>query len=260
MIGWGYGGQHQDALCFRMTNTMTNERELEMAVSPSPQTSAPGKRAASKARSRKALIDATLDIISEVGIAGTSVSLIVERSKLSRGMIHMHFDNKEHLLLEAARSMADDYYENLFRFIADAPDTPEQRLVAIIEADFDESILNPRAAAIWFAFRGEARSQNVFARYSDTRDSRLKGLYVSTSAQLLGQDSRSREVQDLAHGTIALSEGMWTDYFLHSDAFDRDAAKRVIFRFLSAFLPDYPVFRARVEAGNRVEAGKRGTR
>jgi hypothetical protein len=67
-------------------------------------------------------------------------------------------------------------------------------------------------------------------------------------------------VQDLAHGTIALSEGMWTDYFLHSDAFDRDAAKRVIFRFLSAFLPDYPVFRARVEAGNRVEAGKRGTR
>jgi TetR/AcrR family transcriptional repressor of bet genes len=233
---------------------MANERELEMATSPGTQTSAPGKRAASKARSRMALIDATLDIISEVGIAGTSVSLIVERSKLSRGMIHMHFDNKEHLLLEAARSMADDYYENLFRFIDDAPDAPEQRLVAIIEADFDECILNPRAAAIWFAFRGEARSRNVFARYSDTRDSRLKGLYVSTCAQLLGQDSRSREVQDLAHGTIALSEGMWTDYFLHSDAFDRDAAKRVIFRFLSAFLPDYPIFRA------RVEAGKPGTR
>jgi len=260
MVRWDYGGRHQDALCFQMTNTMTNERELEMATSPSTHTSAPGKRAASKARSRKALIDATLDIISEVGIAGTSVSLIVERSKLSRGMIHMHFDNKEHLLLEAARDMADDYYEILFRFIADAPDTPEQRLVAIIEADFDESILNPRAAAIWFAFRGEARSQNAFARYSDTRDSRLKGLYVSTCAQLLSQDSRSREVQDLAHGTIALSEGMWTDYFLHSDAFDRNAAKRVIFRFLSAFLPDYPVFRARVEAGNRVEAGKRGTR
>jgi TetR/AcrR family transcriptional repressor of bet genes len=223
-----------------------------MDSSLSTQISEPGKRAASKARSRKALIDATLDIISEVGIAGTSVSLIVERSRLSRGMVHMHFDNKEHLLLEAARTMADDYYENLFRFIADAPDAPEQRLVAIIEADFDECILNARSTAIWFAFRGEARSQNAFAQYSDTRDSRLKALYISTFAELLGQDTRSREVQDLAHGTIALSEGMWTDYFLHSDAFDRDAAKRVIFRFLSAFLPDYPIFRELVEASTHV--------
>jgi TetR/AcrR family transcriptional repressor of bet genes len=231
---------------------MANERELEMDTSPGTQTSTPGKRAASKARSRKALIDATLDIISEVGIAGTSVSLIVEKSKLSRGMVHMHFDNKQHLLLEAARDMANDYYENLYRFIADAPDTPEQRLVAIIEADFDECILNARTAAIWFAFRGEARSQNAFAQYSDTRDSRLKGLYISICAELLGQNSRSREVQDLAHGAIALSEGMWTDYFLHSDAFNREAAKRVIYRFMSAFLPDYPIFRELVEVSNRV--------
>jgi hypothetical protein len=46
----------------------------------------------------------------------------------------------------------------------------------------------------------------------------------SASVELPGQDSRSREVQNLAHGTIALSEGMWTLYFLHSDAFNRDSA------------------------------------
>ena len=221
-----------------------------MEPSLSAKTPEPGKRAASKARSRKTLIDATLDIIAEVGIAGTSVSRIVERSKLSRGMIHMHFDSKDHLLLEAARHMAEEYYEHLFRFIAEAHDVPERRLVAMIEADLDEGILNPRIAAIWFAFRGEARSQNAFAQYSDTRDRRLKGLFVSTCAELLGEDPRSREVLDLAHGTIALLEGMWTDYFLHSDAFDRSAARRVVFRFLSAFLPRYQICHELVEANS----------
>jgi TetR/AcrR family transcriptional repressor of bet genes len=224
--------------------------EPEMELTEPVQTPEPGKRAASKARSRKALIDATLDIIADVGIAGTSVSLIVERSGLSRGMIHMHFDNKDHLLLEAARTMAANYYEHLSRFIDAAPDAPAQRLIAMVEADLDECILNPRSAAIWFAFRGEARSQNAFAQYSDTRDRRLKGLYVTTCAEMLGKDARSQEVLDLAHGTIAMSEGMWTDYFLHSDAFDRRAAKRVIFRFLSAFLPHYPVFHELVKANN----------
>jgi TetR/AcrR family transcriptional repressor of bet genes len=209
----------------------------------------PGKRAAAKARSRQALIDATLDSIAERGIAGTSISEIVQRSGLSRGMVHLHFDSKEHLLLEAARSLAESYFDHLFRQLAEAPDSPEHRLIALIKADLGEDILNERTIAIWYAFRGEARSQNAFMEYSDTRDRRLREIYRSTCAELLGPEADARRVTDLAHGIIALTEGLWADYFLHSDAFDRSAAKRVVFRFLAAFLPDRPVFLERVEAG-----------
>ena len=38
-------------------------------------------------------------------------------------------------------------------------------------------------------------------------------------------------------------EGMWADYFLHSDAFDRDAAKRVVLRFIAGVLPENSGFR-----------------
>ena len=207
------------------------------------QTPKPNKRAKSKARSRRALIDATLEIIAKEGISGASVSRIVEESGLSRGMIHLHFETKEKLLVEAARSMADDYYRNLLQFIDAAPATPGQRLIAMIEADLDEASLNAKAIAIWFAFRGAARAHNEFARYSDTRDRRLRDLFTATFAELMGQAADTPEVIDVANGTIALMEGMWADYFLHSDAFDRGAAKRVVLHFIAGVLPESAGFR-----------------
>lgn len=206
-------------------------------------TPAPNKRAASKARSRQALIDATLDVIAEDGIAGASVTRIIERSGLSRGMIHLHFGNKERLLVAAARFMADDYYRNLFRFIDDAPATPGQRLIAMIEADLDRSSLNEKTIAIWFAFRGAARAHNAFARYSDTRDRRLRDLFSAAFAELMGAEAQSPEVTDAAYGTIALMEGMWADYFLHGNAFDRGAARRVVLHFIAGVVPESTGFR-----------------
>lgn len=214
-----------------------------MVLTEQTQIPEPNKRVVAKARSRRALIDATLEIIAREGIAGASVSRIVEKSGLSRGMIHLHFETKEKLLVEAARSMADDYYRNLFQFIDAAPDLPAQRLIAMIEADLDEASLNAKAIAIWFAFRGAARAHNEFARYSDTRDRRLRDLFTTTFAELMGTAADAPEVIDAATGTIALMEGMWADYFLHSDAFDRDAAKRVVLRFIAGVLPESAGFR-----------------
>ena len=207
------------------------------------QTPKPNKRAKSKARSRRALIDATLEIIAKEGNSGATVSRIVEESGQSRGMIHLHFETKEKLLVEAARSMADDYYRNLFEFIDAAPDLPAQRLIAMIEADLGETSLNAKAIAIWFAFRGAARAHNEFARYSDTRDRRLRDLFTAAFAELIGQAADTPEVIDVTNGTIALMEGMWADYFLHSDAFDRDAARRVVLHFIAGVLPASAGFR-----------------
>jgi TetR/AcrR family transcriptional repressor of bet genes len=220
---------------------MNGGRVMELTdQAPTPEQN---KRAISKARSRQALIDATLDIIAEAGISGASVSRIVGKSGLSRGMIHLHFESKEKLLVEAARFMADDYYRNLFRFIDAAPATPAQRLIAMIEADLDEGSLNEKTIAIWFAFRGAARAHNAFARYSDTRDRRLRDLFTTAFAELMGKPADTPEVVDAAIGTIALMEGMWADYFLHSDAFDRNAAKRVVLRFIAGVLPESAGFR-----------------
>ncbi|MGI9414129.1 MAG: TetR family transcriptional regulator C-terminal domain-containing protein [Hyphomicrobiales bacterium] len=198
----------------------------------------PKRRAELKAYHRQVLINATFETIAELGIAGTSVTNIINRAGLSRGMIHLHFDSKNHLLLEAARHMSKQYYANLDSFLQAAGDSPQEKLEAMISADLSEEILNRKTVNVWYAFRGEARSQNSFARFSDTRDDVLRGMFNEAYLQLAeGTEEPDVLARDATHGTLALLEGMWTDFLLHSEAFNRNSAKRIVFRFLSALFP-----------------------
>ncbi|RLA12655.1 MAG: hypothetical protein DRQ59_07100 [Gammaproteobacteria bacterium] len=38
-------------------------------------------------------------------------------------------------------------------------------------------------------------------------------------------------------GLLALTEGLWSDYFMHGDNFDRDQARQCIYLYLSRMLP-----------------------
>ncbi len=191
-----------------------------------------------KKRHRQQLVDATIETVSEFGIAGASVTRIITRAKLSRGMIHLHFDNKEHLLIEAARHMSDVYYAQLETFLRSAGTNASDRLRALISADLSDNILNPKTVNAWFAFRGEARSHNSFAKHSDTRDDALRQMFIQAYRELAkDRNEPDALARDAAHGTIALLEGMWADYLLHPDAFNRNTAKRIVFRFISALFP-----------------------
>ena len=184
------------------------------------------------------LINATIDTICDVGIAGASITKIVDRSGLSRGMIHLHFDNKEHLLVEAARHTSDEYFATMNQALKAIGNDPRDRLLAMIRADLSPEQLNPKTISVWFAFRGEARQHNSFARYSNTRDQVLQEMYIEVFRELVaGRNDHEMLARDAAHGTIALLEGMWSDYMLHPNAFDRGTAKRIIVRFLSALFP-----------------------
>jgi len=198
----------------------------------------PQKRSLSKARNRQLLIDATLDVVAEHGIAGVSFSRVLEKACLSRGMINLHFESKEQLLLAAAKSMAENYFSHLQGFIKGNEDDPEGQLLALLTADFDKAILNPREIGVWFAFRGEARYNAKFKPYSDTRDRHLVQLYDEIFLQLLTAGKNAAiKPRDLTLGLLALTEGLWSDYFMHGDDFDRKQARRLIYLYLSKMLP-----------------------
>jgi TetR/AcrR family transcriptional repressor of bet genes len=198
----------------------------------------PHKRIESKARNRQLLIDATFDVVAEYGVAGVSFTRVLERANLSRGMINLHFESKEQLLLAAAKMMAERYYAHLQSFVNNAEQDPENQLIALLDADFDDAILNPREIGVWFAFRGEARYNEQFRPYSNTRDQHLLQQYDVIFKHLL-TDSKdpSIEPRDLTSGLLALTEGLWSDYFIHGEDFDRRQAKRVIYLYLSKMLP-----------------------
>ena len=190
-------------------------------------------------RNRKLLIDATLDSIAGHGIAETTVSRITEKAGLSRGMIHLHFGSKESLLAAAAEAYSGEYYAELDRGVGGKCEDPVALIRAIIEADLGEGSLNTRSCRILHAFRGEAATNPGIARFSSTRDQRLRTMLHESFSRLAGSSADPALASDATLGTLALLEGMWADFLAHEDNFDRAIASRIVFRFLSALFPKH---------------------
>ena len=200
------------------------------------------RREETKARNRLALIEATIGSIADVGIIDTSVTEIIERANLSRGMIHLHFGSKDNLMLAAVKHASEQYYTELERRLPADKASPQKRLEAIISADLSDALLNETSANVWYAFRGEARKEVAFARYSSTRDLRLRELVLDAFTMIVSETDEPDPImcaRDATHGVLALLEGMWMDYLLHPGSFNRDTAKRIVFRFLSGLFPEH---------------------
>jgi AcrR family transcriptional regulator len=59
------------------------------------------------------IFDATLDLISEKGISGTSIDLIAKKSKLATGTIYIYFQNKEDLINKLYIHTKKNFYSSL---------------------------------------------------------------------------------------------------------------------------------------------------
>lgn len=191
---------------------------------------------------RGALIRATLDTIAESGISDTTVSNIIQRAKLSRGMIHLHFGGKEQLLGAAAEAFGQQYYRELDSYVARAGDDPEAIVMAVVQADLSEGVMNERSTRIWHAFRGAAPTHTDIAHYSSTRDKRLRATLhgaFKTIARDYGEAGDSVLARDATFGLLVMLEGMWVDYMSNADAFSREVATSIIRRFIKGLFPDH---------------------
>ena len=196
-------------------------------------------RAVNKARNRQTLLESTANIIAEAGIEGASISAICERAALSRGMVHLHFANKDALLLEVVRYLNEQYFEVVDTALGQAPESPVEQILAVVKADLSEQLLNRRNVNLWYAFRGLARSRTDVLQYSDTRDNALREHLMRCYQALAPKKNGSRQrARDATHGTLALLEGLWADYYLHDDRFNRRSAVRIVCRFIGGLYPN----------------------
>ena len=194
-----------------------------------------------KDKNRQSLIVATLDCIHEIGLIQTSVSEIISRAGLSRGMIHLHFGGKDNLIVEAAKYANEQYYQSLDQNIMGLNNEPGLLIQTAVKSDLSHQVLNERDVAIWHEFRGGARTNNGIAQFSDTRDKRHRDLLGSAIFKICEKERINSPIEaakDYTTGLIALTEGLWTDFLLHPDEFDRVSAQRVVFKFLAGIWPN----------------------
>ena len=61
---------------------------------------------------RKAIFDATLELISEHGFHGTSMSMIYKKAGVSAGIIYHYFESKDELMIELYKELKKKIAEN----------------------------------------------------------------------------------------------------------------------------------------------------
>ncbi len=66
-------------------------------------------RTASKAERRTQLIEATIRSIAKNGLSDTTTASVASEAGLSQGIINLHFDSKEKLLLATLERVVDEY-------------------------------------------------------------------------------------------------------------------------------------------------------
>lgn len=104
---------------------------------------------------RDAIIQATVELIRSQGVAGTSISDIVARSKTSAGAIYHHFGSKERLILEVGQSIVSKPLEMVLQTNPDLP--PSQLFRAALAQLAGDETTPELLLQIWAGAKSDAK-------------------------------------------------------------------------------------------------------
>lgn len=184
-----------------------------------------------KALHRQKIIEATLDSIAQFGFSKTTVSTVIKFAGLSRGMINLHFNNKDDLYYSVLCHLSDQYQSTWQAAIKDESQTAENKINTLIEVDLSPEVLNERNISNWVAFRADiSAKQPRYMELYDTRDE-VHSKFFEELLEELGAGDRAAEI---SYGINTLIEGFWMDFYLHPNDFDRKLAVRICKQFIGS--------------------------
>lgn len=154
---------------------------------------------------RRQLIEATLRVIEDHGFQGTTIGRISAASGLSVGIVSHYFGGKQGLLEATMRHLLTELRNDMRRFMADYPRTPEGRLQAIVDANFSGVQTQSKSARTWLIFWSQAAHSPDLARLQRVNERRLYSNLVHSLRPLLP----AHAVSGTAHTIAAMIDGFW---------------------------------------------------
>jgi TetR/AcrR family transcriptional repressor of bet genes len=195
------------------------------------------RRAVSKEQRREQLIKATIKCIAGKGLSNTTMADVTSTAKLSQGIVNLHFQSKDKLLLETLRYVAQEYKQGWDGIVTDSERSPAEKINALIEHDFSSTIAHPNKLSVWFAFWGESGSRPKYRKICNEAD-----LQTSASLQILLLElgcPSDKQAELIATGYTALADGLWLDLLVTPEAVSRALAKDVCLNYVASFFPEH---------------------
>ncbi len=192
------------------------------------------KRTASKARRQEQLILATIQSVAGRGLSDTTMATVSSEAGLSQGIINLHFQSKERLLVETLRYIADEYRQTWKKALAGASASPARQLAALVMVDFRLPVCDRNKLAVWFAFWGESKSRPTYRQICAERDRAYRKEMVQVCQALIEEgDYRGLDAETVAAGLSAMTSGLWLDMLTNPRSMSRQDARDICMHFLA---------------------------
>lgn len=121
---------------------------------------------------RQELIQASMKVISDRGFADVTVAQIAKHTGGSTGSIHYYFGGKDALLEATMRHLLNRLQTAHHRLRAGA-NTPMDRLLAVVDANFDPEFMTRETCRVWTQFWAFAPYYPALARLHRINRSRV---------------------------------------------------------------------------------------
>lgn len=170
---------------------------------------------------RQALIDATLDAVADLGLAGANVREVAARASVTPGLIRHYFQSKDRLVEAAYSTFAAEMIGDVRRQVGEGQ--PAERLERLVRASCSEPLASSRHIAIWAAFVGAAHNDEAMARIHRDGYRSFRQLLEEIIADLWterGTDPKTALIRRQAIAVNAIIDGIWLEVSLDRTAFD----------------------------------------
>ncbi|HKJ17766.1 MAG TPA: transcriptional regulator BetI [Xanthomonadales bacterium] len=202
-------------------------------------TSKASRRTAPPAQRRQQLILATIRSIASHGLSDTTMSSVAKEAGLSQGIINLHFQSKDRLLLETLRFVVDEYRTYWRSALSMEHDSAAEQLAALVGVDFEKALCDRDKLAVWFAFWGESKSRPTYRKLCAERDRDYESTIRALCQQITKEGDYTVDVDAVARGLTAMCQGFWLDLLVSPRKFSRDDAQRMCMIHLAAAFPDH---------------------
>ena len=196
------------------------------------------KRTAPKEERQQQLIQATIRSVARNGLSETTMATVSREAGLSQGIINLHFQSKDRLLVETLRFLSEQYRSAWEKAVANAGDAPADQLVAMVAMDFKPPICDRNKLAVWFAFWGESKSRPTYRKICALRDMAYRAEMVQVCEELIDEGGyRGIDARSVAAGLSAMISGLWLDLLTNPRSMSRQRARQICMSYLSTTFP-----------------------
>lgn len=168
------------------------------------------------------------------------MATVTREAKLSQGIVNLHFQSKERLLVETLRYVADEYTRTWELALENAGPSSTDRLRAIVDVDFSRPVCEANKLAVWFAFWGESKSRPTYRKICAERDQRYDEMLIGLCRDIVDEGPYpGHDPRVVAAGLSAMTEGLWLDMLVSPDSMNSEQAKSICLAYLSGVFPKH---------------------